>query len=112
MVLKVRIWKLVQFFDQNVITHVELVKVLKKEIRNASELFYEFPNIPFSAIQMYCLNQLITYLVACKHLVKIQSGWKVEVGDVDKRISDVSQWLKRIENKCLISATPYKNVIR
>ncbi|MBO0440442.1 competence protein CoiA [Candidatus Enterococcus ikei] len=112
MVLKVRIWKLVQFFDQNVITHVELVKVLKKEIRYASELFYEFPNIPFSAIQMYCLNQLITYLVACKHLVKIQSGWKVEVGDVDKRISDVSQWLKRIENKCLISATPYKNVIR
>lgn len=112
MLLKIRIWTLVQFFDQNVIEPLKLIKRLEKELENSVDLFYELPNIPFKVIQAYTLNQLITYLIACNHLVSVQNGWKVEASSACQPIADVGVWLEGIQNKSLITATPYKNVIR
>ncbi|WP_086312219.1 competence protein CoiA [Enterococcus sp. 7F3_DIV0205] len=112
LLLKARIWKWVQFFDQNVFEHVELIHVLKAELEKSKALFYELPNIPYKVVQQYCLNQLLTYLIACNHLIKIDEGWKVIVGVNDQKIDSVREWLKGIENNCLITATPFKNMIR
>lgn len=112
MLLKVRIWNFVQFFDQNVFDHSALICLLKVELVQSAELFYELPNIPFKTVQTYCLNQILTYLIACNHLVNVEKGWKVQIGSSDQTISDVGDWLKKIENNCLITATPLKNVIR
>ncbi|MGX7148249.1 competence protein CoiA [Enterococcus ureasiticus] len=112
MLLKVRIWNLVQFFDQNVFEDSELIQLLETELDQSIELFYELPNIPFRTVQTYCLNQILIYLIACNHLVKVDNGWKVNASNAEQRISDVEEWLKKIENKYLITATPLKNVIR
>lgn len=112
MLLKVRIWKWVQFFDQIVIEHLELIQILKTELERSVALFYELPNIPFKSVQLYCLNQIVMYLIACNHLEKVENGWRVTAGISNQRITDVGKWVKSIENKCLISATPFKNVLR
>ncbi|OJG54741.1 competence protein CoiA [Enterococcus haemoperoxidus] len=112
LLLKVRVWRWVQFFDQNVFEQSELIQVLKTELEKSIALLYELPNIPFETIQAYCLNQLLMYLIDCKHLIRVKTGWKIEAGSSDQKIDDVKEWLKRIENKCLITATPFKNVIR
>lgn len=110
--LKIRIWKLVQFFDQNVIRRTDLIRVLEKELEKSGELFYELPNISRSAIQRYCLNQILVHLITCNHLLKVQNGWKVTMGNSNQNIMEIKECLKRVENKYLITATPIKNVIR
>ncbi|WP_086444130.1 competence protein CoiA [Candidatus Enterococcus lemimoniae] len=112
LLLKVRIWKLVQFFDQDVISHFELIHALEKELAKGSELFYELPNIPHKVLQAYCLNQVFNYLIDCHHLIRVPTGWKVSLEQQDQSTSTILEWLKRIENNYLITATPLKNVIR
>lgn len=112
MLLKTRIWNLVQFFDQNVFEPLELIRVLKIELEQSAELFYELPNIPFKTVQAYCLNQILTYLITCNHILNVEAGWKVSARVSIQRISEVEEWMKKIENKYLITATPLKNVIR
>lgn len=110
--LKVKIWKWVQFFDQNVISHFELIDILTKELNESAELFYELPNVSMKSIQAICLSQILLYLIACGHLIKVENGWKVRCGNSDQCLMDIKTWLERIKNKCLITATPIKNVIR
>ncbi|MGX7243510.1 competence protein CoiA [Enterococcus quebecensis] len=110
--LKVKIWNLVYFFNQNVIEHSELIEILMKELEKSVDFFYEMPNVCMSLMQEYCLNQLLAYLITCKHLVRVENGWKVLMGNPNQSIADVGERLKRIENKCLITATPFKSVIR
>lgn len=112
LLLKVQIWKWVQFFDQNVFELEDLFLHLDRELEKSLGLFYELPNVPVDVVKEYCINQLLMNLVACDHLVKSQSGWKVSANTTERSIVDVEKWLKRIENKCLITATPFKNVIR
>ncbi|EOL43702.1 competence protein CoiA [Enterococcus caccae] len=112
LLLKVQIWKLVQFFDQNVISHLEIIQAFENEIEESRGLFYELPNIPFQVIKIYCLNRLLDDLIKCNHLVKVQTGWKFDLGNPDQSVPAIIEWLKRIENKCLITATPFKNMIR
>ncbi|ALS01245.1 hypothetical protein ATZ33_07640 [Enterococcus silesiacus] len=112
LLLKLRIWEWVQFFDQNVFELDDLRLHLGKELEKSLELFYELPNVPVDVVKEYCLNQLLINLVACDHLVRIQSRWKVLANTTERSIADVENWLKRIENKSLITATPFKNVIR
>lgn len=112
MLIKIRIWNLVQFFDQNVFEYIDLIQLLKSELEQSVALFYELPNIPFKTIQTYCLNQILIYLVACNHLVKIENGWKISASMSDQKISEVEKWLENIENNCLITATPIKNMIK
>ena len=110
--LRMQIWKWVQFFDQNVFENLEVIHVLKTELEKSSDLFYELPNVPIDSLREECLNQIVTYLIECNHLVRVTNGWKVEHGIAEHRMMDVRRWLKRIENKYLITATPHKNVIR
>lgn len=110
--LKVKIWKWVQFFDQNVIGHVALINVLAKELEESSELFYELPNVPMKSIQAICLNQLFIYLISCGHLTKVQNGWEVRAGNSDQSPISIKAWLQIIKNKRIITATPIRNVIR
>ncbi|MGM0219979.1 competence protein CoiA [Enterococcus sp. AZ126] len=110
--LKIGIWNLVQFFDQNVFKYSELIQLLKTNLDQSAGLFYELPNIPSEILQIYCLNQMLRQLIVCNHLIRVENGWKIEIGFSKYSISDVRKWLKKIENKCLITATPIKNVIR
>ncbi|MEI5995155.1 competence protein CoiA [Candidatus Enterococcus mansonii] len=110
--LKIKIWRLVACLDQNVIEKKKLSDMLKREIEQSEELLYEMPNVSKREIKKYCVNQLLNHLIACGHLVKNSDGWKIEAKRDTQNPSELYQWLKRMENKCLISATPIKNVIR
>lgn len=109
---KMKIWNLVQFFDQNVFSTFELEELIKNEIINAPELFYELPNIAMKDLQFYCLNQLLISLIENNHVVRVPNGWKMVQGKENQRMADLNIWFKSLENKCLISAIPVRNVIR
>lgn len=112
LLLKLQIWEWVQFFDQNVFELEDLFLHLNNKLEQSLELFYELPNVPINVVKKYCINQVLMNLLACNHLVRSQSKWQVLANTTERSIADVEQWLKRIENKCLITATPFKNVIR
>jgi competence protein CoiA len=111
LLLKERIWKWVQFFDQNVFRPKELESSLKSQIAKSAELFYEFPTIPFAQLQDYCFAQLFNQLVDCHHLIRTTTGWKVNAGKSVQSMVEVNKWLKRIKNRRLNSATPYRSMI-
>ncbi|MGG5341302.1 competence protein CoiA [Enterococcus sp. AZ020] len=111
MLLKLIVWKWVQFFDQNVFLPDELKASLMAELAKSTELFYDFPNISLGSIQKYCFEQLLRRLVHCQHLIKTSKGWKVNAGENEYCVVDIYKWLKSIEKKRVISATPHQNMI-
>lgn len=112
LVLKLKIWNLVQFFDQNVFELVEFDIFIQKQLEDMEELFYEFPTIAMTEIIKYCSNQLIMWLIDCNNLIIVKNGWKIVVRDKKLKQTDLNQWVKSIEKKCLISAIPLRSVIR
>lgn len=111
MLLKLNVWKWVQFFDQNVFSPDELKTSLIAELAKSTELFYDFPNISLASIQEYCFEQLLRRLIYFQHLIKTSKGWKVNAGKNEYFVTDIHEWLKSIEKKRVISATPHQNMI-
>lgn len=112
LLLKLKIWNWVQFFDQNVFELIEFERLIQKQIVDRRDLFYEFPNVSMEEIKKYCSNQLIMSLIDCKYLITVSNGWKIVAGDKKLKQTDLNQWMKSIENKCVISAIPQRSVIR
>jgi competence protein CoiA len=107
LLFKYRIWTVVRFFDQNVVCAAELLAALRSEIQQAQELFYPLPNVTAEQLQEYCLHYLIKSLITCGHLNRQTQDWVVTIPSDTKLLDQVERFI----NKCVISATPIKNVI-
>ena len=81
-------------------------------MKQAENLFYNFPNIKSYDLEWVCLNQLLKQWLECGLLIKIGESYQVSIACLNSEKNLLRTFISENRNKEVNTATPLKNVIR